>query len=172
MFGRRSSLQEPTRRRECRRRHCPLRTRQREHRLARSITRVIALALALSVLINYMIAATSPYAHSLLKTSWDYQPPTRHSVVLLFLDLLSLPPGFGWLVDRFDVRSRDGSRLVPVVPARGRHRRLAYFAALLRPRRLMRGIGEYRRLSLLRKDPGPICSGSWPVGFANALIAV
>src|SRR5467141_1334324 len=55
----------------------------------------------------------------------------------------------------------DGSWLFPLVRRDGRHRRLAYLRGIAR-RAPHAGDRRIRRLSLLREDPGPICSGSWP----------
>jgi len=64
-----------------------------DNKLSRPVTRLIAL-LALSAFINYIDRGNLSIAAPLLKGSLACRLAAWHLVVLLFLDLLSLPSGF------------------------------------------------------------------------------
>jgi len=152
-----------------RRRHLPSASANENDRLARPITRVIAL-LALSVLINYIDRGNLSIAASLLKDELGLSA-SQLGILLssFFWSYCLFLPVSGWLVDRFDVRWVMALGFFLWSGATAVTGGLHTFAALLAAR-LMLGIGE----SVAYPCYGKILAQSVPEvgrGFANALIA-
>jgi len=152
-----------------RRRHLPSASANENDRLARPITRVIAL-LALSVLINYIDRGNLSIAASLLKDELGLSA-SQLGILLssFFWSYCLFLPVSGWLVDRFDVKWVMALGFFLWSGTTAVTGGLHTFAALLAAR-LMLGIGE----SVAYPCYGKILAQSVPEvgrGFANALIA-
>ncbi len=152
-----------------RRRHLPSASANENDRLARPITRVIAL-LALSVLINYIDRGNLSIAASLLKDELGLSA-SQLGILLssFFWSYCLFLPVSGWLVDRFDVKWVMALGFFLWSGATAVTGGLHTFAALLAAR-LVLGMGE----SVAYPCYGKILAQSVPEvgrGFANALIA-